>query len=85
VPYGSYKGILNFRHSEPYFLLKNMRDIVEEDHNIAIRWFKQAMKGGILGGYFGYMYFIGGPTGQFEMSKLFAAAGNRSFSGRSFR
>ena len=32
VPYGSAKGILNYRHSEPFALLKNMKDIPRETH-----------------------------------------------------
>jgi hypothetical protein len=40
VPYGSYKGILNFRHSEPYVLLKNLKDLYYEDSNIVIKWAK---------------------------------------------
>ena len=32
VPYGSAKGILNYRHSEPYALLKNMKDLPRETH-----------------------------------------------------
>lgn len=77
VPYGSAKGILNFRHSEPYCLLKNMKDLYNEDTNIFMRWFKQGCRGAIVGSLFGITYFTGGNTGNFEMNKLVAAKGAR--------
>ena len=30
VNYGSFKGMLNYRHSEPFCLLKNMKDLSRE-------------------------------------------------------
>lgn len=27
IPYGTARGIPNYRHSEPFFLLKNLRDL----------------------------------------------------------
>lgn len=85
VPYGTFRGMPNYKHSEPYCLLKNMKDIANEDHHHPIKWIKTAMKGGLLGSVFGYMWFVGGPTGPFEMGKLMAATGNRPFSGRGTR
>jgi hypothetical protein len=77
--------MLNYRHSEPYCLLKNLKDIPREDDNIAIRWSKAAMKGGFLGSLFGYLWFVGSNTGPFEMSKLLASVGNRQYSGKTYR
>jgi len=85
VPYGSAKGILNFRHSEPYCLLKNMKDLVHEDTNIAVKWFKQGCRGALVGGLYGLLSFVGGNTGNFEMNKLMAATGVRPYSGMYFR
>ena len=85
VPYGSFKGILNYKHSEPFCLLKNMKDIPNEEHHILIAWGKAALKGGVVGAAFGYLYFVGGNTGPFEMNKLMAATGNRNWSGNSYR
>ena len=34
VPYGSFRGFINYRHSEPYCLLKNMKDMAREDHSL---------------------------------------------------
>jgi hypothetical protein len=85
MQYGSARGILNFRHSEPYCLLKNVQDIAREDHNIVIRWTKQALIGALWGAAGGMLYFTGGNTGNFEMNKLMAATGTRNYSGRLFR
>jgi hypothetical protein len=75
----------NYKHSEPYCLLKNMKDLSNENHHHPIKWIKQTLKGAFAGSIFGYLWFVGGPAGPFEMGKLFAAAGNRPFSGRGLR
>jgi hypothetical protein len=62
-----------------------MRDIPREDHHHPIKWAKSFLHGATFGGIFGYMYFVGGPTGSFEMSKLLASVGNKPFSGRGIR
>ena len=85
VPYGTFRGMPNYRHTEPYCLLKNMKDISREDHHHPIKWTKSVLKGGVFGGLFGYLYFVGGPTPPFEMNKLMAATGARNWSGRSLR
>lgn len=85
VPYGSFRGMLNYRHSEPYMLLKNMKDIANEDHQHPIKWSKFALKGAILGGTFGLLKIVGGDQGAFELNKLIAAGGNRNFSGNYWR
>ena len=82
MTYGAYVGIPNFRHSEPYMFLKNIKDVVNEEHNIAISWTKAAARGFIAGSIIGYTYFVGAPAGQFELSKLMANYGNRAYSGR---
>ena len=75
----------NYRHSEPYCLLKNMKDLVHEENNIAIKFPKSALKGGLVGSIFGYAWFVGGNTGAWEMNKLLASAGHRNYSGRALR
>lgn len=57
VNYGSFKGILNFKHSEPYALLKNLKDLKEEHHNHPIKWFKMFLKGAICGLLIGQIWF----------------------------
>lgn len=83
--YGSFKGFLNYRHSEPYCLLKNMKDLAREEHHHPIKWTKQFLKGALTGGLLGYTYFVGSNAGPQEMSKLMAAVGSRGYSGRVFR
>ena len=85
VPYASFKGMPNYKHSEPYCLLKNMRDMMHEDHQHPVKWSKVALKGALTGSVFGYLWFVGGPHGPFEMNKVMAATGNRPFSGRGLR
>lgn len=85
MPYGTFKGMPNYRHSEPYCLLKNLKDLSKEEHNRPIKWAKLALKGAYVGSTLGYLYFIGGPTGHFEISKLEAASGMRRFSFRYWR
>jgi len=85
VPYGSFRGFVNYRHSEPYCLLKNMKDITREDHSLLIIMGKAAFKGAFVGGLFGYMAFLGGPSSPIEMDKLVAASGARDWSGRGLR
>lgn len=85
VPYGSAKGILNYRHSEPWALLKNVKDFWNEDHHIPIKYTKLFLKGAFAGGILGQFYLLGGPIGALETEKAIAAAGARPFSGRLFR
>merc|ERR1712086_687273 len=44
-----------------------------------------AGKGALIGALVGYFHFVGAPTGAFELDKLMAATGNRSWSGRTLR
>ena len=85
VPYGSAKGILNYRHSEPFALLKNMRDLPRETHQKPIVYTKHFLKGALVGTWFGGMYFACGPTGLLETEKVMASGGGRAFSGKMFR
>ena len=85
IPYGSFRGIINYRHSEPYCIFKNIKDIQREDHHIGIVMGKAILKGAFLGGLAGYMGVLGGPFAPLEMDKLVAASGSRPWSGRGFR
>jgi len=49
VPYGSARGPLNYRHSEPWCLLKNMKDIPRENHHVPITFTKEFLKGALAG------------------------------------
>jgi len=85
VPYGSAKGILNFRHSEPFCLLKNIKDLPREEEQWVIRYVRDVIKGAAFGATFGMLWFVGGNTGNWEMNKLMAASGQRNYSFRMLR
>ena len=85
IGYGSFNGLPNYKHSEPFALLKNIKEIYYEDHSFGIKFFKSFVRGALAGGVLGYAYFLGAPSGNLEMSKLAAAAGNKAYSGRAFR
>ena len=85
VPYGSAKGILNYRHSEPFALMKNLKDLPRETHQKPLVYTKHFLKGALVGGTLGMFYIHGGPLGALETEKLMASAGSRPFSGRLFR
>jgi len=61
IVYGHARGIPNYRRSEPFEMLKSIRDIYNEPHNIVITNVKYALKGGFVGALLGYTYFIGAP------------------------
>ena len=63
INHGTFIGIPNFRHSEPFMFMKNIKDVLSEEHNIAISWGKTAAKGFVLGSIFGYTFFVGAPAG----------------------
>ena len=85
MSYGHFRGMLNFRHSEPYMFLKNMKDLANEDHHHPIEWTKKAIKGAIAGAMLGTMHTIAGDQGAFELNKLVISGGMRDFSGRALR
>ena len=58
VNYGSYRGILNFKHSEPWAILKNLRDLGHEEHNKGVKYMKAIVTGGFMGTVLGYMWFM---------------------------
>ena len=85
VSYGAIIGIPNARHAEPFSLLKNIKDIYQENDSFGIKFFKAFLRGAFAGGILGYYYFIGAPSGQLEMNKLLASAGPRAYSGKMWR
>jgi hypothetical protein len=85
MTYGAYIGIPNFRHSEPYSMLKNIKDLANEEHNHPIKWTKSFLQGALVGGIGGLLWVVGGPQGPFELNKLMASGGNRFFSGVQLR
>jgi hypothetical protein len=70
VNYGSFRGILNFKHSEPFALLKNLSALKEEKHHHPIKWFKAFLFGAISGLTIGYSWFILRPFQSMPIRKL---------------
>lgn len=85
VNYGSWRGMLNFKHSEPWCMLKNLEDLQNENHNAPIKWTKSFLSGAAMGVVFGTVWFMVKPQQGFPMRKLLAATGERMWSGRFFR
>ena len=49
VPWGAAVGMPNYRHSEPFLMLKNIKDLKNENAQHPIKWFKTFMVGSIAG------------------------------------
>jgi len=70
VNFGTFKGIPNYKHAEPWAQFKNLRDIVHEEHHHPIKWIKTFLFGAITGGIIGYSWFILKPVQAFPIRKL---------------
>lgn len=57
----SAKGMPNYKHSEPFYLLKNLPQFFREEQNFVIRWAKRFLEGGVVGGFLGYAMFAFSP------------------------
>lgn len=85
VNYGSFRGILNFKHSEPFALLKNLKDLKNEHANHPWKWARAFFFGASAGAVLGYAWFVIRPFQSFPIRKLLNATGERPWSGRYFR
>ncbi len=85
VPYGTFGGMPNYRHSEAFCQMKNAKDLVTEEHHFPTRWFKQFMRGATTGVVLGSMWFFVKPSNGFAMQKLMQSVGERPWSGRVWR
>jgi uncharacterized membrane protein YpjA len=50
--------MLNFKTSEPWGMMKNLKDLKNEEHNKGVKYLKTIVSGGILGSVYGYMWFV---------------------------
>jgi len=71
VNYGSFRGILNFKHAEPWAIFKNLKDLKEETHNHPIKWAKAFLFGAGSGILLGYSWFLIKPAHALPIRKLF--------------
>jgi hypothetical protein len=58
VPFGTFRGMPNYKHSEPFLLMKNLKDLQHEDHHHPTRWAKAFLFGAIVGASMGYAFFV---------------------------
>jgi hypothetical protein len=65
VPYGAFGGMPNYRHAEPFALLKNAKDVIYEREQKAIKWAKYFVLGACAGVTFGSMWFAIAPINAF--------------------
>jgi hypothetical protein len=75
----------NYRHSEPWLNMKNLFTFTEERHHHPTRWFKKFLYGAGVGLCLGQLWFFVSPINGFAAQKLFAAIGERAWSGRLYR
>ena len=85
VPWGTARGMPNYRHSEPWLNMKNMYTLMDEHHHHPTKWFKKACFGALFGFINGQIWFAVAPINGFAASKLFAAVGEKPWSGRTYR
>ena len=53
--YGDFIGMLNFKLSEPWALLRHLPDLVNETHQKPIQWIKWTLSGAFYGFFYGIM------------------------------
>ena len=85
VGYGTFRGMPNYKHSEPWAVMKNAKDIIREDHHHPIKWIKRFLFGAMVGAITGYAWFILKPIQGFAAKKLLNGIGDRPWSGRGYR
>ena len=85
VPWGTARGMPNYRHSEPWLNMKNMYTLWDEHHHHPTKWFKKALFGAVFGLCVGQIAFFASPINGFAASKLLASIGERAWSGRAYR
>ena len=75
----------NYRHSEPWLNMKNLITWPEEGHHHPTVWAKKFAFGAWSGFVLGQLWYFASPINGFAAQKLFAAVGERPWSGRIFR
>ena len=85
MPYGTYGGMPNYRHAEPFCQLKNLKDFKNEHHHFPTKFFKIFLAGALTGVVFGSGWHFLRPISGFAVQKLMLTVGDRDFSGRIVR
>ena len=75
----------NYRHSEPFLSLKQFYSFTDERHHHPTKWIKKFLFGAGVGFCVGQLWFFVSPINGFAAQKLFAAVGEKAWSGRFLR
>ena len=67
VPYGTFGGMPNYRHAEAFCQMKNAKDMITEAHHFPTVWFKEFLKGAIMGVTLGSGWFFIAPANGFAI------------------
>ena len=65
--------------------MKNLFTLQDEHHHHPTKWIKKGAFGGLCGLVFGQFFQFVAPINGFAAQKLFAAVGERAWSGRLWR
>lgn len=85
LTYGSARGMPNYRHAEPWLNMKNLYTLLDEHHHHPTKWIKKGVFGAMTGFTLGQLWFFMSPINGFAAQKLFAAIGEKAWSGRAWR
>lgn len=71
VLYGDFIGMLNFKLSEPFAMLRHTNDLLEERHQLPIQWARAFIKGAFIGGTLYGIYDLFNDAHIFANEKLY--------------
>lgn len=81
----SAKGLPNYKHSEPFYLTKNMPQFLREENGFVFRWTKRFLEGGFYGTVLGAAWYVFKPQSAHVQNQMELAAGNKEMVYRIFR
>jgi hypothetical protein len=79
VLYGDFRGMLNFKLSEPWALFRHGKDLWSEEHQLPIQWFKSFIKGAVVGAYYGVIYNMVKPQNDYLNKKALISSSKNPF------
>ena len=82
--YGHFRGMLNFKHSQPWAIGRHLKDMFEEDHHIPIRYIKEAIRGAFVGLFGGLMVTSHTGFNIFAFKKLYLQANQQPYGWKHF-
>ena len=85
VLYGDFIGMLNFKLSEPWALMRHAKDLLSESHHKPINLAKQFIKGFVVGSFLGFMQMQIKFNNEFLMRKLYLTIDKGPFTFKTYR